>query len=103
MTALSSTTSTSRPANVSSWVATPAPASAAVPRNSPRIARSMIIAKEFEVRDGPELVLKTHYGASPISLPNGVGNEAHPKVRQITWAANEAQMPTVSLSRLVVS
>lgn len=42
---------------------------------------TVIIAREFELRDGPELVLKTDYGASPIPLPDGVGNKAHPTVR----------------------
>jgi Flp pilus assembly protein TadG len=42
---------------------------------------TVIIAKEFELRDGPDLVLKTDYGATPIPLPDGVGNKAHPTVR----------------------
>jgi hypothetical protein len=41
----------------------------------------VIIAKEFELRDGPDLVLKTDYGATPIPLPDGVGNKAHTSVR----------------------
>lgn len=42
---------------------------------------TVIIAKEFELRDGPELVLNTNYGGTPIPLPDGVGNKAHPTVR----------------------
>jgi Flp pilus assembly protein TadG len=52
--------------------------------NNPVADRSeytVIIAKEFELRDGPELVLNTNYGASPIPLPDGVGNKGRPTVR----------------------
>ena len=42
---------------------------------------TVIIAREFELRDGPELVLKTDYANSPIPLPDGVGNKAHSTVR----------------------
>lgn len=42
---------------------------------------TVIVAKEFELRDGPELVLNTNYGGTPIPLPDGVGNKGHPTVR----------------------
>ena len=42
---------------------------------------TVIIAKGFDLSDGPELVLKTDYDASPIPLPDGVGNKAHPEIR----------------------
>lgn len=42
---------------------------------------TVIVAKEFELSNGPELVLKTDYGASPIPLPDGVGNKARPEIR----------------------
>ncbi len=42
---------------------------------------TVIIAREFELRDGPELVLNTDYESSPIPVPEGVGNKARPKIR----------------------
>lgn len=42
---------------------------------------TVIVAKEFQLDNGPELVLKTDYGASPIPLPDGVGNKAKPQIR----------------------
>lgn len=44
---------------------------------------TVIIAREFELRDGPELVLKTDYDSSPIPLPDGVGDKAEPQIRLI--------------------
>jgi hypothetical protein len=44
---------------------------------------TIIIAREFELRDGPELVLKTDYESSPIPVPEGVGNKAEPRVRLV--------------------
>ena len=44
---------------------------------------TVIIAREFELRDGPELVLKTNYGASNVPLPEGVGNRALARTRLI--------------------
>jgi hypothetical protein len=42
---------------------------------------TVIIAREFELRDGPELVLNTDYEHSPIPVPEGVGNKARPVIR----------------------
>lgn len=42
---------------------------------------TIIIAREFELKDGPELVLKTDYKSSPIPVPDGVGNKADPAIR----------------------
>jgi len=42
---------------------------------------TVIIAKQFEMKDGPELVLNTDYENSPIPVPEGVGNKARPMVR----------------------
>lgn len=44
---------------------------------------TVIIAKKFEMKDGPELVLNTDYENSAIPVPNGVGNKARPTVRLI--------------------
>ena len=44
---------------------------------------TVIIAREFELRDGPELVLNTDYEASDIPLPEGVGNNVTTKVRLV--------------------
>jgi Flp pilus assembly protein TadG len=42
---------------------------------------TVIIAKRFEMKDGPELVLNTDYENSPIPVPEGVGNKSKPNVR----------------------
>jgi Flp pilus assembly protein TadG len=42
---------------------------------------TVIIAKKFEMKDGPELVLNTDYENSPIPVPDGVGNKSRPMVR----------------------
>ncbi len=42
---------------------------------------TVIIAKKFEMKDGPELVLNTDYENSPIPVPDGVGNKSRPNVR----------------------
>ena len=42
---------------------------------------TVIIARKFEMKDGPELVLNTDYEHSPIPVPDGVGNKARPIVR----------------------
>ncbi len=42
---------------------------------------TVIIARKFEMKDGPELVLNTDYENSPIPVPEGVGNKAKPRVR----------------------
>ena len=42
---------------------------------------TVIIAKKFEMKDGPELVLNTDYEHSPIPVPDGVGNKSKPIVR----------------------
>lgn len=44
---------------------------------------TVIIAREFELRDGPELVLNTDYESSPIPVPEGVGNNTDASVRLI--------------------
>lgn len=36
---------------------------------------TIIIAREFELRDGPELVLNADYAGSTIPVPEGVGNK----------------------------
>ena len=40
-----------------------------------------VVAVQFEMKDGPELVLNTDYDHSPIPVPDGVGNKSHPTVR----------------------
>jgi hypothetical protein len=42
---------------------------------------TVIIARKFEMKDGPELVLNTDYDNSPIPVPEGVGNKSKPNVR----------------------
>jgi Flp pilus assembly protein TadG len=42
---------------------------------------TVIIAKKFEMKDGPELILNTDYENSPIPVPEGVGNKSRPHVR----------------------
>lgn len=42
---------------------------------------TVIIARKFEMKDGPELVLNTDYENSPIPAPEGVGNRSRPIVR----------------------
>jgi Flp pilus assembly protein TadG len=52
--------------------------------NNPVADRSdytVIIAREFELSDGPELVLRTDYAHSTIPLPDGVGDKARPEIR----------------------
>ena len=44
---------------------------------------TVIIARQFEMKDGPELVLNTDYENSPIPVPEGVGNKARPHVRLV--------------------
>jgi len=44
---------------------------------------TVIIAREFELRDGPELVLNTDYGNSTIPVPEGVGNNLKTNVRLV--------------------
>lgn len=44
---------------------------------------TVIIAREFELRDGPELVLNTDYESSPIPVPEGVGNNTEKTVRLV--------------------
>jgi Flp pilus assembly protein TadG len=41
---------------------------------------TVIIAKKFEMKDGPELVLNTDYESSLVPVPEGVGNKARPRV-----------------------
>lgn len=42
---------------------------------------TVIIARKFDMKDGPELVLNTDYENSPIPVPDGVGNKSRPIVR----------------------
>jgi Flp pilus assembly protein TadG len=42
---------------------------------------TVIIARQFELRDGPELVLNTNYESSTIPVPEGVGNNVKTHVR----------------------
>lgn len=42
---------------------------------------TVIIARKFDMKDGPELVLNTDYEHSPIPVPDGVGNKSRPRVR----------------------
>jgi Putative Flp pilus-assembly TadE/G-like len=44
---------------------------------------TVIVAREFELRDGPELVLNTDYESSPIPLPEGVGNKTNSNIRLV--------------------
>ena len=42
---------------------------------------TVIIARKFDMKDGPELVLNTDYENSPVPVPEGVGNKSRPMVR----------------------
>jgi len=42
---------------------------------------TVIIAREFELRDGPELILNTNYEGSAVPVPEGVGNNINTNVR----------------------
>lgn len=42
---------------------------------------TVIVARKFDMKDGPELVLNTDYENSLIPVPDGVGNRARPVVR----------------------
>ncbi len=42
---------------------------------------TVIIARKFNMLDGPELVLNTDYERSPIPVPEGVGNKTRPIVK----------------------
>lgn len=42
---------------------------------------TVIIARKFDMRDGPELILNTDYENSPIPVPDGVGNNVRPIVK----------------------
>jgi hypothetical protein len=44
---------------------------------------TIIIAKEFELREGPELVLNTDYAGSDIPVPNGVGDKTEASIRLV--------------------
>ncbi len=44
---------------------------------------TIIIAREFELRDGPELVLNTDYAGSDIPVPDGVGNNTASNIRLV--------------------
>ncbi len=44
---------------------------------------TVIIAREFELRSGPELVLNTDYESSPIPVPEGVGNNTQSSIRLV--------------------
>jgi Flp pilus assembly protein TadG len=54
--------------------------------NNPVADRSdytIIIAKEFELREGPELVLNTDYASSQIPVPEGVGDNTKATIRLV--------------------
>ena len=51
---------------------------------------TVIIAREFELRDGPELVLNTDYETSTIPVPEGVGS-AEKKARLYAEAQEIAE------------
>ena len=42
---------------------------------------TVIIARKFDMKNGPELVLNTDYESSPIPVPAGVGNNSRPLVK----------------------
>lgn len=42
---------------------------------------TVIIARKFDMKDGPELVLNTDYESSPIPVPEGVGNKSRQIVK----------------------
>ncbi|MDZ4759982.1 MAG: hypothetical protein SGJ21_02795, partial [Alphaproteobacteria bacterium] len=42
---------------------------------------TVIVAREFELAEGPEVVLNTDYALSDVPVPEGVGNQAAAKVR----------------------
>ena len=42
---------------------------------------TVIIARKFDMKDGPELVLNTDYENSLVPVPEGVGNKSRPIVR----------------------
>jgi Flp pilus assembly protein TadG len=44
---------------------------------------TVIIARKFDMKDGPELVLNTDYENSPVPVPEGVGNRARPIVKLV--------------------
>jgi hypothetical protein len=44
---------------------------------------AIIIAREFELRDGPELVLNTNYACSTIPVPEGVTNKVKASARLV--------------------
>jgi len=50
---------------------------------------TVIIARKFDMKDGPELVLNTDYENSPIPVPEGVGNKSRPIVRLAKGAKGE--------------
>lgn len=45
---------------------------------------TVIIARKFDMMDGPELVLNTDYESSLIPVPDGVGNKSRPIVKLTT-------------------
>lgn len=42
---------------------------------------TVIIARKFDMKDGPELVLNTDYENSLVPVPDGVGNKSRPMVK----------------------
>jgi Flp pilus assembly protein TadG len=42
---------------------------------------TVIVARKFDMKDGPELVLNTDYESSLIPVPEGVGNKSRPIVK----------------------
>jgi hypothetical protein len=45
---------------------------------------TVIIARKFDMMDGPELVLNTDYESSLVPVPEGVGNNVKPTVRLVS-------------------
>lgn len=45
---------------------------------------TVIIARKFDMKDGPELVLNTDYESSLVPVPEGVGNNVKPTVRLVS-------------------
>jgi hypothetical protein len=42
---------------------------------------TVIVARKFDMKDGPELVLNTDYESSLVPVPDGVGNKSRPIVK----------------------
>ena len=70
--------------------------------NDPVADRSdytIIIAREFELREGPELVLNTDYASSKIPVPEGVGDNIDTKIRLVSECGQQALCVALSGER----